>query len=189
MHKLLFLALLILSNPANARIEEAIFAGGCFWRMEADFHKLNGVLATVVGFDGGTSKDPSYTQVMTGDTDYAVAVRVIYNSQQISYQDLVNYFWRRIDPTSHNAQFCDYGSQFRSAIFYLNDTQKKIALASKQKVEKIFPKVYTQITPSTQFYAAEDEHQEYYLNHPLRYKYYYYRCGYEARIKKLWRDT
>lgn len=185
---LIGIVMLLLLNSAHARVEEAIFAGGCFWCVEADFDKLNGVLGTVSGFDGGTSSNPTYEQVSAGGTGYAESVRVMYNPDVISYKQLVDYFWHHIDPTTQDAQFCDHGRQYRSAIFYLNDDQKKIALASKKALEKRFKTVYTEIVPSTQFYAADDYHQNYYQKHAWRYKYYRYRCGRDARIEEVWHN-
>lgn len=178
---------LLLANNLAARTAEAIFAGGHFWRLEAVFSKMDGVLLTVAGFDGGSSKNPDYDALSSGHTDYAEAVRVIYNPDRTTYKQLIEYFWKNIDPTAVNAQFCDQGSQFRTAIFYLNDEQKAIALTSKQKIEKKFNKVYTAIEPSTQFYAADASQQGYFNDHPIRYRYYLYRCGHEARIAEIWK--
>lgn len=173
---------------ANAAVPaEAIFAGGCFWCLEADLDKVSGVLSTTSGFDGGTSKNPTYARVASGQTDYAESVRVTFDSTQISYQALLNYFWHHIDPTVKDQQFCDKGRQYRSAIFYLNAAQKQLAEDSKKAVEKqLGREVYTEIVPSTQFYAAEDYHQKYYQKHAVRYQYYRYRCGRDARLKQVW---
>jgi peptide-methionine (S)-S-oxide reductase len=186
MKKIMLFTLLLLSNGVFARTAEAIFAGGNFWRLEASFNSINGVLATVTGFDGGTSIDPTFEEVSRGQTNYVQAVRVIYNPDCITYRQIVDYYWRHIDPTVQDAQFCDTGAQYRSAIFYLNEKQKKIALASKKAIEKKFKKIYTQIVPSTQFYAANDEQQAYFQKHPFRYKYYLYRCGNNARLQEVW---
>ncbi len=186
---LLLLGSLLMLTTAHAKTEEAIFAGGCFWCLEADFDKLPGVISTESGFDGGTQKDPTYHTVSSGQTDYAEAVRVVFDPNKISYEGLVNYFWYHIDPTVKDAQFCDYGRQYRTAIFYLNTAQKTIAEKSKAKVQKKFETVYTEIVPSTHFYPAEAYHQNYYLNHPVQYKYYRYRCGRDARVKSLWGDN
>lgn len=186
MFKISFLCLMLVMNTGFAKTEEAIFAGGCFWCLEADFDKVKGVLATISGFDGGTSKNPTYKQVSAGKTGYAEAVRVVYNPDVVSYKQLVDYFWHHIDPTVKDAQFCDHGPQYRSAIFYLNDQQKNIALASKKALEKQFTQIFTEIVPTTQFYAAEDYHQHYYQNNPIRYKYYRYRCGRDQRVNEVW---
>lgn len=186
MFKTALFCLILLINTAYAKTEQAIFAGGCFWCLEADFSKVNGVLNTIAGFDGGTSKNPTYSQVSAGRTGYAEAVRVIYNPDVVSYQQLVDYFWHHIDPTTKDAQFCDQGHQYRSAIFYRNDQQKKIALDSKKALEKKLKVIYTEIVPSTQFYAAEDYHQHYYKKNPIRYKFYRYNCGRDSRVAEVW---
>jgi len=169
-----------------AKTSEAIFAGGCFWCLEADFNKVPGVLKTESGFDGGTSQDPTYQSVSAGKTNYAEAVRVTFDSNQVSYQTLVLYFWHHIDPTVKDVQFCDQGHQYRSAIFYLNARQKQIAERSKREMAKKFPKVYTEVAPSTRFYKADAYHQNYHVNHAVKYKYYRYRCGRDARLQEIW---
>ncbi|MCE3045150.1 MULTISPECIES: peptide-methionine (S)-S-oxide reductase MsrA [Legionella] len=187
MNKLIcFIFLIGSSMSVFAKPAEAIFAGGCFWFMEADFYQQKGVLATVTGFDGGTTPEPTYDDVTAGRTNYTEAVRIIYNPDQISYKQLLDYFWRHIDPTTKDAQFCERGRQYRAAIFYLNDNQKRIALQSKKELEKKFPKIYTEILPSTTFYAAEDYHQNYSQKNPLRYRYYRYRCGRDSRLEEVW---
>jgi len=188
MKQLVFLMVLLMTTQVIAKTDEAIFAGGNFWRVEADFNKMNGVLVTVTGFDGGRSKSPSYDEVAAGHTDYTEAVRIIYNPDTVTYKQLVDYFWQHIDPTVANAQFCDNGPQYRTVIFYLNDQQKAIALASQREMLKRFKKIYTKIMPSTQFYAADGSQQAYSLNHPLRYKYYIYRCGHAERIAEIWKQ-
>lgn len=177
-----------LSSPwLFAVTETAIFAGGRFWCLEDDFDKVSGVLETVVGFDGGSSSNPTYSLVSQGLTDYTEAVRVVYNPARVSYKELVDYFWHHIDPLAKNAQFCDQGQQYRSAIFYLNAYQKKIALASKQRYSKQFSFITTAILPSTQFYAAEGIQQNYAKTNRMRYKYYRYRCGRDERLHELWK--
>ncbi|WP_232001673.1 peptide-methionine (S)-S-oxide reductase MsrA [Legionella spiritensis] len=182
----LLLCFLLVTNTVFAKTAQAIFAGGCFWCVEADFDKVKGVLATISGFDGGSTENPTYSQVSAGGTAYAESVKVIYNPDQVSYRQLVDYFVHHIDPTVKDAQFCDHGHQYRSAIFYLNDQQKKIALAARKSLEKQFKQVYTEVVPSTRFYAAEGYHQNYYQKNPLRYKYYRYRCGRDQRVKEVW---
>ena len=185
---LCMILLILFLNPLFAKTEEAIFAGGCFWCVQADFNSLQGVLDTTAGFDGGTSKNPDYASVSAGKTGYAESVRVIFNPDVITYSQLLDFFWRHIDPTVKDAQFCDHGDQYRSAIFYLNEEQKKLALASKQKLLNKFSLVATEIVPSTQFYAADSYHQKYYINNPLRYKLYRYRCGRDARLQEVWKN-
>lgn len=182
---IVLMVLLVQINPAFSQRAEAIFAGGCFWCLEADFEKLQGVISAESGYDGGTSKNPSYTSVSSGQTEYVESVRVVFDTKKISYRDLVHYFWKHIDPTVKNKQFCDTGPQYRTAIFYLNQDQKKIALTSKQALEKKLPHVYTEIVPSTQFYAAEAYHQDYAKKNPWRYKYYRYTCGRDQRLKEV----
>ena len=183
---LVFLLCFFLSTLAVAKTETAIFAAGCFWCSQADFDKVKGVVKTVVGYDGGTSKNPTYEKVSAGGTNYAESVKVIYNPQKVTYKQLLNYFWHHTDPTVQNAQFCDHGRQYRSAIFYLNNQQKQQALASLQQVKKRFPQVYTQITPSTTFYPAEKYHQDYYKKNPVRYRFYRWNCGRDARLQEVW---
>jgi peptide methionine sulfoxide reductase msrA/msrB len=168
--------------------QEAIFAGGCFWCLQADFDKLDGVVATVVGYDGGKEKDPIYQQVSAGLTGHAESVKVSYDPKKVSYQELLDYFWKNIDPTVKDEQFCDQGRQYRSAIFYLNKEQQAQAEASLKQVQQLFKpqKIYTEVVPSTHFYPAEDYHQEYYKKNPVRYKYYRWGCGRDKRLKAIW---
>jgi peptide-methionine (S)-S-oxide reductase len=175
-------------NPVLGKTSEAIFAGGCFWCVEADFKKVPGVINAQSGYDGGSIMRPTYQLVSAGETNYVESVRVTFNPDIISYKALVDYFWRHIDPTVKDRQFCDVGHQYRSAIFYLNKEQKTIALASKKKLEKKFPTIYTEITASTHFYVAEAYHQNYSTNHPWRYKYYRYRCGRDQRTQEIWQN-
>ena len=183
---LLFFMVLGLSANAYAQNKIAIFAGGCFWCVEADFDKLPGVIATISGYDGGTVENPTYPLVSSGRTNYAEAVKIIYDPKKVSYQELLDYFWTHIDPTVENAQFCDHGKAYRSAIFYLNTHQKQLALASLKKVKTLFKQVYTQVVPSTHFYPAEEYHQNYYRKNPFKYRYYRWGCGRDARVKKIW---
>lgn len=184
----LLILLMCLSSPMMAKTAEALFAGGCFWCMESDFDKVQGVLATVSGYDGGVEINPSYKLVSSGKTNYVETVRVVYDPDIVSYQQLLLYYWHHIDPTAKDAQFCDHGRQYRSVIFYLNENQKKEALASKITLEKQFSTIYTDIIPSTHFYMAEEYHQNYYQKNPLRYKYYRYRCGRDQRVEEVWHD-
>ncbi|WP_133131349.1 peptide-methionine (S)-S-oxide reductase MsrA [Legionella yabuuchiae] len=177
-----------LSAIAYAKQETAVFAGGCFWCVEADFDKIDGVLSTTSGFDGGTYNNPSYKLVSAGTTNYVEAVKLVYDSEKISYRELVKYFFQHIDPTQKNGQFCDEGPQYRSVIFYQNPHQKEIAMEVLGAVKKNLPVVYTELLSSTQFYAAENYHQNYYKKNPLRYKYYRYRCGRDAKVKEVWQN-
>jgi peptide-methionine (S)-S-oxide reductase len=175
-------------QPKNTR-EIATFAGGCFWCMEPPFDKLDGVISTTSGYTGGKTKNPSYQEVSAGNTGHAESVRIVYDPSKISYSRLLEVFWHNIDPTALNRQFCDSGNQYRSAIFYHNEMQKKLALESKLSLEKTKPfqgPIVTEITPASEFYPAEEYHQDYYRKNPIRYKYYRYSCGRDKRLKELW---
>lgn len=176
------------AEPSSARTGTAIFAGGCFWCIEADFEKLDGVVAVESGYIGGTLSNPTYQQVSQGATGHAEAVRVQYNPQRVSYTGLLDYFWRHIDPTVKDQQFCDIGSQYRSAIFYQDDSERKLALASRDALAKSgrFPRIHTEIVAAGTFYLAEEYHQDYYRKNPLRYRFYRSSCGRDARVEALW---
>lgn len=181
---------LILTPSANAqteKIQTATFAGGCFWCMEPPYDKIEGVISTTSGYTGGNVKNPTYKQVSKGQTGHAEAVQVKYDSSKVNYATLLDIFWKNIDPTVKNRQFCDVGNQYRSAIFYHSEEQKQLALASREKVEKqLNEKIYTQITPVKDFYPAEEYHQDYYKKNPLLYKYYRFRCGRDQRLEEIW---
>lgn len=181
---------LILSPSANAqtdKIQTATFAGGCFWCMEPPYDKIEGVISTTSGYTGGNVKNPTYKQVSQGQTGHAEAVQIKYNNSKVNYEKLLDIFWKNIDPTVKNRQFCDVGNQYRSGIFYHTEEQKQLALASREKVEKqLNEKIYTEITPVKDFYPAEEYHQDYYEKNPLLYKYYRFRCGRDQRLKELW---
>jgi len=167
----------------------ATFAGGCFWCMEAPFDKLDGVASVTVGYTGGRKVDPTYQEVSAGTTGHAEAVQIVYDPAKIEYQKLLEVFWRNIDPLTPNAQFCDHGSQYRSAIFYHDETQKRMAEASKAGLVESgrFNKpIVTEIVPASTFWPAEDYHQHYYVKSPVRYKFYRYNCGRDARLEELW---
>jgi peptide methionine sulfoxide reductase msrA/msrB len=169
----------------------AIFAGGCFWCSEADFEKVPGVVAVVSGYIGGAQQDPTYEQVSSGTTGHAEAVRVEFDPAQVSYAALVKKFWHTIDPTQKDRQFCDYGTQYRTGIFYRNAAQKEAALASRAAVEasKPFPEpLVTEITEAGTFYPAEEYHQDFYKKKPTHYKRYRSGCGRDARLRELWGD-
>jgi peptide-methionine (S)-S-oxide reductase len=165
----------------------ATFAGGCFWCMEPPYDEIDGVLSTISGYTGGTKKNPTYEQVTTGTTGHAEAVQVAYDPSKVSYEKLLEVFWRNIDPLTANAQFCDHGSQYRSAIFYHDETQKRLAEKSKETVQRRFKQpVVTEIVRATEFYPAEDYHQDYYKKNSIRYKIYRYGCGRDQRLEELW---
>jgi peptide-methionine (S)-S-oxide reductase len=177
------------TDSAGAETEKATFAGGCFWCMEPPFDKLEGVISTTSGYTGGQVKDPSYKQVSAGGTGHAEAVQIIYDPDRITYEELLEVFWRNIDPTTSDRQFCDKGDQYRSAIFYHNESQRRAAEQSKEKLKQSKPfdaPIVTEITAITQFYPAEDYHQDYYQKNPLRYKFYRYSCGRDQRLEELW---
>jgi peptide-methionine (S)-S-oxide reductase len=168
---------------------KAIFAGGCFWCVESDFDKLPGVLSTTSGYTGGKTANPTYEQVSSHTTGHAEAVEVVYDPAKISYARLVEYFWRTIDPTVKDQQFCDHGTPYRTAIFAQDAAQLKIAQDSRAALEKTKPfkePIVTEITLASAFYPAEAYHQDYYQKNPLRYKYYRNSCGRDARLKQLW---
>ncbi|MDO8264277.1 MAG: peptide-methionine (S)-S-oxide reductase MsrA [Gallionella sp.] len=187
----MFANLLMAADIPATQSATAVFAGGCFWCIEADFEKLDGVTAVESGYTGGSVRNPTYQQVSQGGTGHAEAVRVRYDPQRISYEKLLDYFWRHIDPTVKDRQFCDVGSQYRSAVFYQNDNEQKSALSSKLVLEKSgrFPHIHTEIVAASAFYPAEDYHQDYYRKNPIRYQFYRTNCGRDARIKSLWGDT
>ena len=172
------------AQPAAA---VAIFAGGCFWCMEHPFDELVGVISTTSGYTGGRASNPTYKEVSAGGTGHAESVQVTYDSSKISYWKLLDVFWRNIDPLAVDQQFCDEGSQYRSAIFYSTPEQQTLAEASKQKVQEEFDEpVATQIVAAGRFYPAEEYHQDYYRKNPIRYKFYRLKCGRDQRLQQLW---
>ena len=192
MKRLLMTAVLLLcAATAHAETKTAIFAGGCFWCIEADFEKLSGVIAVESGYIGGKSPDPTYEQVSRGGTGYTEAVRVSYDAAKVGYETLLDYFWRHIDPTVKDRQFCDVGSQYRSGIYYQNAEEGRLARASKAALEKSgrFARIHTEIEAAGVFYPAEEYHQDYYKKNPVRYNYYRYGCGRDARVKSLWGEA
>jgi peptide-methionine (S)-S-oxide reductase len=165
----------------------AIFAGGCFWCTEADFDKVKGVVSTTSGYIGGKVPNPSYEQVSAGGTGHAEAVEVIYDPAKVSYEQLLTFYWRTVDPTVKDRQFCDRGDQYRTALFVRNAEERKLAEASKKKVEaELKQPVFTQIVDATPFYAAEDYHQDFYKKNPAKYKFYRWNCGRDQRLEQLW---
>ena len=171
------------------RLEKAMFAGGCFWCMEPAFDKLKGVKAVIPGYTGGHKKNPTYEEVSSGATGHAEAIEITYDPAVISYSKLLDVFWHNVDPTVKDRQFCDVGAQYRTAIWYQNEEQRRLAEESKKALEKSHRfkgHIYTEITQATQFYPADDYHQKYYQKNPLRYKFYRYNCGRDQRLKELW---
>ena len=174
------------AKPATAR---ATFAGGCFWCMEEAYDKVPGVIATVSGYMGGHTKNPTYEQIGTGRTGHAEVVQVEYDPAKVSYAKLLEVFWRNIDPTQKDAQFCDQGSQYRSGVFYHDEEQKRLAEASRLALQKNKPfrgEIVTEITRAAEFYPAEGYHQDFHQKNPTRYKFYKSGCGREARLQQLW---
>jgi len=167
----------------------ATFAGGCFWCMEPPFDELPGVASTTSGYIGGSKVNPTYEEVVRGNTGHTEAVQVVYDPRKVSYEKLLEVFWRNIDPTTANAQFCDHGSQYRTGIFTHGDDQFRLARASRESLERTKPfrePIVTEITPAKVFYPAEDYHQDYYKKNPLRYKFYRANCGRDTRLEELW---
>jgi methionine-S-sulfoxide reductase len=179
-------------SPTPAAEEKAIFAGGCFWCMQYAFDRVKGVKKTIVGYTGGTVVSPGYEQVSSGETGHAESIEVIYDPAQITYRKLLDVFWMNIDPTTVNREFADAGTQYRTAIFYRNDEQKKEAEASKAalgKSGKYDKPIVTQIVPAGPFYTAEEYHQEYYKKNPMDFQAYEIGSGRAGYIKRTWGDT
>ena len=189
------LTLTALGSPrpgVGAERATATFAGGCFWCMEGPFEKLPGVSSVTSGYSGGQKKNPTYEEVSAGITGHAESVQVVYDPAKVSYDQLLETFWHNIDPVSANGQFCDRGTQYRSAIFYEDEAQKAAALASKAKLEEsgqLKKPIVTQIVAFAVFYPAEDYHQDFYKKNPFRYQTYRMGCGRDQRLKELWGDA
>ena len=167
----------------------ATFAGGCFWCMEPPYDKLPGVISTTSGYMGGGVKNPTYEQVSSGGTGHTEVVQVVYDPARVSYEKLLDVFWHNVDPTVKDRQFCDVGSQYRTAVFVHTDEQRKAAEASKAALEKTKPfkdPIVTPVVAAGEFWPAEDYHQDYYVKNPVRYTYYRTGCGRDARLKALW---
>lgn len=184
------LALGLICVTSNVMGAKAILAGGCFWCMESDFEKVDGVSDVISGFTGGTLKNPTYNGDHTGHYE---AVEITYDSSKVSYKELLDYFWVNIDPFDDRGQFCDKGHSYLSAIFVANKKERAIAERSMKRVEKRFPdkEIATKILPASTFYpiqGAESYHQDYYKNNPIRYKYYRWNCGRDQRLSEIWAD-
>jgi peptide-methionine (S)-S-oxide reductase len=170
-------------------LAKATFAGGCFWCMEEALDKVDGVVSTTSGYTGGKKKNPTYEDVSAGGTGHAESVEVLYDPAQVGYAQLLEVFWRNIDPTTPDRQFCDHGNQYRAAIFYHDEAQKRLAEDSKKKLEKSKPfagPIVTEIAPASEFYPAEEYHQNFYEKNPIRYRLYKYNCGRAQRLAELW---
>ena len=176
----------------QAKTEVATFAGGCFWCMEPPFKSLEGVRSVTSGYTGGRVPHPTYEQVCSGTTGHAEAIQVVYDPTKVTYEQLLKVFWKNIDPTTTNRQFADVGSQYRTAVFYHSEEQRRLAEASKEALArsgKFSTPLVTGIVPAAPFYPAEDYHQEYYKKNALRYKLYRSGSGREGFLKKLWGDS
>ena len=173
------------SEPQRTAV--ATFAGGFFWRVEADFDKVDCVISTTSGYTGGRTANPTYEQVSHGGTGHAESVEIVYDPAKVSYKKLLDVFWHNIDPLAKDRQFCDHGDQYRSAIFYHGEEQRALAEASKAAVQKRFQQpIQTAVLPAGPFYKAEEYHQDYYLKNPIRYKFYRFNCGRDARLDEVW---
>jgi peptide-methionine (S)-S-oxide reductase len=176
--------------PAPAAgLAKATFAGGCFWCMEGPFDKVPGVVSTTSGYTGGSVPRPSYEMVSSGTTGHAESVEVVYDPKKVSYSQLLDVYWHNVDPTDAGGQFCDRGNQYRTAIFYRGDEERRLAEQSKKDIEasgKLKKPIVTEVVPAGEFYPAEDYHQDYYIKNPVRYRYYRFNCGRDARLKDLW---
>jgi len=189
---LLGVMMMTMGTAAAAETETATFAGGCFWCMEHPFDELPGVISTTSGYTGGHQKHPTYQQVSAGTTGHTEAMQVVFDPKRISYEELLHVYWRNTDPTTANRQFCDVGTQYRPAIFYHSEAQKQAAEASKKALIQDKPfngNIVTEITRASEFWPAEEYHQNYYLKNPIRYKFYRYNCGRDQRLKQLWGAT
>ena len=168
---------------------KAYFAGGCFWCMEEAFEKVDGVIDVLSGYMGGSAKNPSYEEVSAGRTGHAESVEVRYDPRKVTYPQLLEAFWRNVDPVTPEAQFCDYGNQYRAAIFYQGEEEKRLAEESKRAIEqskRFSTPIVTQVAPASEFYLAEEYHQDFYKKNPFRYKYYKFTCGRAQRLEALW---
>lgn len=191
---LILLNLLFAASSAIAQSEAfgdkyktAVFAGGCFWCMEKPYDELGGVISTISGYTGGHKKNPTYQEVSSGTTGHIESIRITYDTTKITYKDLLEVFWKNIDPLDPRGQFCDKGPMYVSAIFYSTEEEKKLSEESLKNVQTKFKQnIATRLIPATVFYPAEDYHQNYYQNNPIKYKYYRYRCGRDARLDDLW---
>jgi peptide-methionine (S)-S-oxide reductase len=171
--------------PASGGLAKATFAGGCFWSMELPWKSLKGVVSVTAGYTGGSKASPTYEEVSAGGTGHLESVEVTYDPKQIGYPQLLDVFWHNIDPTNRDGQFCDYGSQYRTAIFVHDPEQQRLAAASKGELSKRM-KIFTEIRPAVAFFPAEEYHQNYPAKNPIRYKLYRMNCGRDRRLEQLW---
>ena len=192
-HKPLFfataVAAMLVTGAAHAATATAIFAGGCFWCTESDFEKVPGVTEAESGYTAGKTANPTYKEVSNGHTGHTEAVRVTYDPSKVTYAQLVEHYWRTVDPTEKDRQFCDIGDQYRSGIYWGNEAERKVVEASRDALLKTgrFQKIYTELAPASVFYLAEDYHQDYYKKNSVRYNYYRLSCGRDAQLKRVWK--
>jgi peptide-methionine (S)-S-oxide reductase len=188
---LMILLLVAATGGAGHAAEQgkAFFAGGCFWCMEEAFEKVEGVVSVTSGYMGGRKPNPTYEDVSAGGTGHAESVEIVYDPAKVSYQTLLDHFWKNVDPLTPNAQFCDHGTQYRSAIFYGNEEEKRHAEASRQAIvrsKRFTEPIVTEIVMASKFFPAEDYHQDFYKKNPIRYKFYKHNCGRAQRLEVLW---
>jgi peptide-methionine (S)-S-oxide reductase len=170
-----------------ATTSKATFAAGCFWCVEADFDKVPGVVSTISGYTGGKIQNPTYEQVSRGGTGHTEAVEIVYDPSKVTYEQLLDHFWKNVDPLTAHRQFCDVGEQYRPAIFFHDEAQRRAAEESKARVQQRFREpVVVEIAPAAKFYRAEVYHQDYYLRNPIQYRFYRWNCGRDARLADLW---
>ena len=188
-----FVAAVVLAGTAlaqsPAKTDKATFAGGCFWCVEADFDKVDGVISTTSGYIGGKTAKPNYRQVSSGGTGHTEAVEIVFDPAKVSYEKLLQVFWRNIDPVAKDRQFCDSGDMYRSAIFFHGDEQRALAEKSKKDIEasgKFTQPIVTELVSASTFYPAEDYHQDYYQKNPSKYSFYRWNCGRDQRLEQIW---
>jgi len=177
-----------MAQAAEENTKVSILAGGCFWCLQPPFDHLDGVISTVVGYTGGHTDHPTYEETSSGKTGHYEAIKVTYDPSKVTFKEILDVFWQNIDPFDAKGQFCDKGSQYRAAVFYLTEEQKETALASKKKIESLLKQdSVIEVVPASPFYEAEAYHQNYYLKNPLRYKFYRYNCGRDKRLKEIYK--
>jgi len=185
-----FLLVLSAGAAGAAEVATATFAGGCFWCMQPPFDAVKGVVSTTAGYTGGHVKDPTYEQVSAGGTGHAESVQIVFDPKQVSYRELLDVFWHNVDPITPEGQFCDTGHQYRTAIFYHDEEQRRAAEESRDALAREHGwKIVTEIVPATTFWAAEEYHQAYYRKNPVRYRFYRYTCGRDRRLTELWGEA
>ena len=183
---------IVATKPAPAGLEKAAFAGGCFWCMQGPYDNLPGVVSTTVGYTGGEKPNPTYHEVGAGGSGHIESIEIVFDPKKVSYEKLLDVFWHNVDPTNPNGQFCDNGSQYRTAIFVANDAQRAAAEASKKALAAsgvLKKPIVTEIVKAGTFWRAEEYHQSYYKKNPIRYNFYRSGCGRDARLKEIWGDA